>query len=74
VAFFVLDGSGDIHVALSTGPNRIAITVSRQDVQRAAGALAESERAILDQVSAVATEWGVRQDESGRTTIWAELG
>jgi hypothetical protein len=73
VAFFLLHGSGDIHVALSTGPNRIAITVSRQDVRQADGALHESERALLDHVSAAATEWGVRQDATGRTTIWAEV-
>ncbi len=72
VAFFIRHGRGDIHVALSSGPQRIAIAVTRGEEPPGAPLPVPGD-ALLDRVNAVASDWGVREAIDGGTTIWAEV-
>jgi len=72
VAFVMRYGEGDIHVALSTGPERIALSVTRGE-QPSDALPPETGVELLDRVDALARSWGVRESPNGGTTIWAEV-
>jgi hypothetical protein len=72
VAFASYYETGEIHVALSSGPARVAIWVTATELlpERRAGS-EPSEH--LQRVDEIASSWGVRQSPDGRTTIWADV-
>jgi hypothetical protein len=72
VAFASYYETGEIHVALSSGPSRVAIAVTATELlpERRAG---DEPSEHLQRVDGTASSWGVRQGPDGRTTIWADV-
>jgi hypothetical protein len=71
VAFALGYGRGEIRVRLSTGPERITVAVTRGE--RPEARPSGTGRAILDRVATTATNSGVRDNDDGGTTVWAEV-
>jgi hypothetical protein len=72
VAFALRYGRGEIHLALSTGPTRIAIAATRAQ-RPVRSQRPDVGREVLARVRAKATKWGVRENAEGGTTVWAEV-
>ena len=72
VAFATGYGRGEIRVRLSTGPERITVSVTR-NAPPVGQRPPESGRRLLARAAATATSWGDRESPEGDRTVWAEV-